>query len=265
MVDTVRIDLITNPLTVMDKEVYDPTGREGDIFAAVDLKLNIAGPTFTGVLTAPAGSVTEPSIQGPQGQGIHFGTNLVNIDCEDLNVWRSGKDTAIQTVDTHLIQARTPGSAGHGYPQLALRCMDTATPSGAGPFIRFQSYNSAGELLECSVNAGLVDATDGAEDGGWDFSVYRAGVSEVAWAISGYEAMVGPTVDNAYDLGRASYRLKAGYFGGPVQLGVYAKAALPSASAAGKIIYVSDDTGGAVLAFSDGTNWRRVTDRNVIS
>jgi hypothetical protein len=31
------------------------------------------------------------------------------------------------------------------------------------------------------------------------------------------------------------------------------------------MIYVSDETGGAVLAFSDGTNWRRVTDRNIVS
>lgn len=31
------------------------------------------------------------------------------------------------------------------------------------------------------------------------------------------------------------------------------------------MIYVSNETGGAVPAFSDGTNWRRVTDRNVVS
>ncbi len=31
------------------------------------------------------------------------------------------------------------------------------------------------------------------------------------------------------------------------------------------MIYVSNETGGAVPAFSDGTNWRRVTDRQVIS
>lgn len=36
-------------------------------------------------------------------------------------------------------------------------------------------------------------------------------------------------------------------------------------SPAGGAIYVSDETGGGVLAFSDGTNWRRVTDRAVIS
>jgi hypothetical protein len=33
----------------------------------------------------------------------------------------------------------------------------------------------------------------------------------------------------------------------------------------GSIIYVSDETGGKTLAFSDGTNWRRVQDRNVVS
>jgi hypothetical protein len=38
-----------------------------------------------------------------------------------------------------------------------------------------------------------------------------------------------------------------------------------SSSGAGAIIYVSDETGGAVLAFSDGTDWRRTTDRAVIA
>lgn len=33
----------------------------------------------------------------------------------------------------------------------------------------------------------------------------------------------------------------------------------------GAVIYVSNETGGTVLAFSDGTNWRRVTDRAVVS
>jgi hypothetical protein len=49
-----------------------------------------------------------------------------------------------------------------------------------------------------------------------------------------------------------------------LQLRRYAKAALPAQSE-GAMIYVTDDTGGAVPAFSDGTNWRRVTDRAVIA
>lgn len=33
----------------------------------------------------------------------------------------------------------------------------------------------------------------------------------------------------------------------------------------GGLIYVSDESGGAVPAFSDGTDWRRVTDRAIVS
>lgn len=44
----------------------------------------------------------------------------------------------------------------------------------------------------------------------------------------------------------------------------YTVAGVPTAVAGG-IIYVSDETGGATLAFSDGTNWRRVQDRAIVS
>jgi hypothetical protein len=44
----------------------------------------------------------------------------------------------------------------------------------------------------------------------------------------------------------------------------YAVASLPTAVAGG-VIFVSDETGGAVLAFGDGTNWRRSTDRTIVS
>lgn len=47
-------------------------------------------------------------------------------------------------------------------------------------------------------------------------------------------------------------------------LPTYLKASLPAVEAGG-IIYVSDETGGATLAFSDGTNWRRVQDRAIVS
>ena len=53
--------------------------------------------------------------------------------------------------------------------------------------------------------------------------------------------------------------------GDQVQLRTYTVATLPAATTAGGMIYVSDETGGAVPAFSDGTNWRRVTDRTVVA
>ena len=49
------------------------------------------------------------------------------------------------------------------------------------------------------------------------------------------------------------------------QLDEYEVAALPPASGAKKLIYVKNASGGAVVAFNDGTNWRRVTDRTILS
>jgi hypothetical protein len=45
---------------------------------------------------------------------------------------------------------------------------------------------------------------------------------------------------------------------------VPASADLPNASEAW-LIYVTDETGGAIPAFWDGTNWRRVSDRIIVS
>ena len=58
---------------------------------------------------------------------------------------------------------------------------------------------------------------------------------------------------------------------GPFPVRGYAVTNLPAASSWGdtssfsSLIYVYNETGGAVLAFSDGTNWRRVTDRAVVA
>jgi hypothetical protein len=56
-------------------------------------------------------------------------------------------------------------------------------------------------------------------------------------------------------------------FAAPPKLPSYTVAGVPSASTygAGSLIYVSNESGGAVPAYSDGTNWRRVTDGAVVS
>lgn len=60
----------------------------------------------------------------------------------------------------------------------------------------------------------------------------------------------------------------------PAHLPSYAVANLPDAAdvysaapgaACSAMIFVPDEAGGAVPAFSDGINWRRVTDRAVVS
>jgi hypothetical protein len=52
----------------------------------------------------------------------------------------------------------------------------------------------------------------------------------------------------------------------PLPLMAFEVSDLPSAAIwEGAIVYVPDEDGGAVLAFSDGTDWRRSTDRSVVS
>jgi hypothetical protein len=52
--------------------------------------------------------------------------------------------------------------------------------------------------------------------------------------------------------------------GARVSTGSYTVATLPG-QLAGAMIYVSDESGGATMAFSDGTNWRRMSDRAIVS
>lgn len=52
----------------------------------------------------------------------------------------------------------------------------------------------------------------------------------------------------------------------PVMFKSYLKTALPAAATyTGGMIFVTNDAGGSTPAFSDGTNWRRVADRAIIS
>lgn len=54
-------------------------------------------------------------------------------------------------------------------------------------------------------------------------------------------------------------------FNGIIYTKSYTVATLPSAAVAAGFIYVTDESGGATHASSDGTNWRRVSDRAIVS
>lgn len=71
------------------------------------------------------------------------------------------------------------------------------------------------------------------------------------------------TLGDVWDLFRAT----GGTFtaGIHVRLASYTVAGLPAVSPAGQLIYVSDEVGGGVPAWSNGTNWLRVTDGAIVS
>jgi hypothetical protein len=72
----------------------------------------------------------------------------------------------------------------------------------------------------------------------WFNSIYNR-LKKGPFKIDGYTvATAPPATDNAANAGQALYT---------------------------NIIYVTNEVGGSTLAFSDGTNWRRVQDRAIIA
>ena len=53
--------------------------------------------------------------------------------------------------------------------------------------------------------------------------------------------------------------------GDRIPLESYTVAGVPPVSEGIGVIFVSDESAGATMAFSDGTNWRRTSDRAIIS
>ena len=74
-----------------------------------------------------------------------------------------------------------------------------------------------------------------------------------------------PTVNFQFFMDELEERLNANLLGDQVTLTSYTVASLPPVTALPGLIFVSDEAGGAVPAFSDGFSWRRCTDRAVVS
>lgn len=96
---------------------------------------------------------------------------------------------------------------------------------------------------------------------------FRADINALfRWAGDIVRSMFNALTDHAFRLNRVLPVDGSEAMTGPMVLVSYTVATLPSAATYVRgVVYVSDETGGAVPAFSDGTNWRRVTDRAVVS
>lgn len=86
-----------------------------------------------------------------------------------------------------------------------------------------------------------------------------------SWATQLTNTLTGEFRDHALRLNTAVMGDGSEAASGPVVFKTYLKAALPDAvKYVNGLIIVSDDIGGLTPAFSDGTNWRRTSDRNII-
>jgi hypothetical protein len=80
-----------------------------------------------------------------------------------------------------------------------------------------------------------------------------------------HEALVADPATGHLGIGTATPAVRLDV-DGAIRPASYTVVTVPAATAgAGQLIYVSDESGGATLAFSDGTDWRRLADRAIIS
>jgi hypothetical protein len=141
---------------------------------------------------------------------------------------------------------------------------------GSGAVINI--HDTAGAYVFASAISDNVDTSEKRETGRADFYFARIPVVFASVADGVYRRCIAQDV-GTYTRNKPSGTSAFSVVGdeealgpslGELNLRVYAKTALPS-HRAGRVIYVNNDVGGAVMAFSDGTDWRRVTDRAVIA
>lgn len=138
--------------------------------------------------------------------------------------------------------------------------------------------DSISDSLTLTAGAGIVLLTDAANDA---ITIAVVSSGDSIFATGGDMGTVDEEVNATEDLGTvdtgadpvaATYNLEQIVQSGvlyPDQLVLpsYTVAELGSLSAtpAGQMVFCTNDAGGSIPAFSDGTDWRRVTDRQVIS
>lgn len=250
----------------------NPNGASAD--AGITLT-NASQCTIANCLIYVGGNPTDPGGQ----DGIRIigtaGGNKV-IGCQFAGVTKANARAAIVT------SAATPYNT--------FECNNISSFSGSGIFISDAGDRGnriiGNEFFNCTIN--ITDSGVGTFKAG-NTSTATAGanplpISAVAWGVNTGGFAQGVIAADAnwggflYPYNGAFGDLALADSGGtPVAstetgrfaLKSYAKASLPSAAATGAgmygVIIVTDDVGGLTLAFSDGTNWRRVQDRNVIS
>jgi hypothetical protein len=132
--------------------------------------------------------------------------------------------------------------------------------------------NSSGATVNFVAGTGISITTNSATD-----TITFGGASTIVWEVGGSLGYVWDAPATYYDFGTVtevpattvydlgSVAITGVFYPSQLVLPSYTVSSLPSAATAAQFVYVTNDAGGPVPAFSDGTNWRRVTDRAIVS
>ena len=159
---------------------------------------------------------------------------------------------------------------GVGSSLTGINAFGTISVSGQSDVVA----DSTSDTLTLAAGTGIAITTTA----GSDTITISSAATDSIFATGGDMGTISESVTSSEDLGSITSAATVAYDLGTETTGgiltpsllllpSYTVAGLGSVSAspAGQFVYCSDESGGAVPAFSDGTNWRRVTDRAIVS
>jgi hypothetical protein len=207
-------------------------------------------------------------VTGISLNSISNGTSNVNVVSSGGNVTVGVAGTSNVAVFSSSGLAITGNITGNGaglsginaFSTIAVTGGNSAVADSIADTLTITAGSGIALVMDASTDTLTIAASSGSETfvDGADFGT----VTEIVTATDDL-GLVTDAVTAQSDLGTI---VTAGIlYPDQLVLPNYTVSTLPSASAPGGMIYVTNESGGAVPAFSDGTNWRRVTDRAIVS
>ena len=245
------LDALTQ-LAVLDRDLSAPPGSPN-----VNMRY-IVGPTPTGVWAGKANQVTAWDGAAWAFHAPEPGWLAFVLDENGLLAW-SGTDW----LPTLGLDGQAPMLGLNATPDTTNRlavASDAILFSHASASVQVKvNKHSFGDSASVLFQTGFSGRAEFGTTGD-DKLHLKVSPDGSAWTEA---LVVDPSTGNV-GLGTASPATKLDV-DGPVRVKSYTVTGLPAATATGQVAFVSDEVGGATLAFSDGSNWRRVADRAVVS
>jgi hypothetical protein len=266
------IDIGTTALTFEQNSAF----AFGNIFAnGTAVLANTVGDTLTltpGTNIAIVGNASSKSVTigvtGISLNSISNGTSNVNVVSSGGNVTVGVDGTGNVAVFSSGGLAITGNITGNGAGLTGINAFSTVAVTGGNSAVA----DSIADTLTLTAGSGIALVMDSSTDtltiavsSGSAIFVDGADFGTVTEPVTASDdlGLVTDAVTEEADLGSL---VTAGLiYPDQFVLPSYTVSTLPSAAIAGAMIYVTNETGGAVPAFSDGTNWRRVTDRAIVT
>lgn len=229
-----------------------------------------AGPSGADGLDGAPGMPGPAGVNGQNGAGLPVGglpgQVPVKQSATDYDLIWSGDILSVDAVNNRVgVNTNTPPKGMTVNHSEGIRLSHPNSP--AGYFTDFiQQWDSVEPFYIDVHNKGRILGIKDLNQG--DFlgvgAGYMSSFNGVFWETAG-TFRAGITQAGNMGVGTTSPSTKL-HVAGSVRVGSFTVATVPNAASvgAGSMIYVSNETGGPVMAFSDGTNWRRMTDRAVV-